>query len=84
MPVTRITAKLMHHFCQLLMHPRDGHVPGLQWEIMSSNEAATGPPVSIHLLCRRHITYDGICHMLVIIACYIGQLQVQRPGLAGR
>ena len=52
------------------MHLRDGHVPELQWEVMSSNDtasSATGPPVSIQLLWPRHITYDCSCYMLLIM-----------------
>ena len=66
------------------MHSRDGHVPELQWEVMSSNEASTGPPVSLQLLFHRHITYDGLRHMLdmldnflVKFNCDTGSLPVE-------
>ena len=49
------------------MHSRDGHVPDEQWEVMGSNEAATRPPVSIQLLRRRNVTYNGLCNMLEML-----------------
>ena len=64
------------------MHSRDGHVPELQWEVMSSNEPSTGPPVSLQLLFHRHITYDGLCYMLDMLDNF--RVKFNRDGLPGQ
>jgi hypothetical protein len=46
---------------------------------MNSNEASTGPPVSLQLLFCRHITYDGLCYMLDMLDNF--QVKFNRDGL---
>jgi hypothetical protein len=48
------------------MHSRDGHVPELQWEVMSSNEATT---VQLAHLCLFIYYFVGILHTTAYAIC---------------